>query len=124
MALYECTFITRPDLPQPEVNKYVDKFSALVVEGGGKVLKTEHWGLRNLAYRIKKNKKGYYVHMGLEADQSIMLELDRNLKIAEDIIRHLSVRVEEVSDEPSAIMRQASLNEAFLEEEPQAQVEA
>ena len=119
MALYECTFITRPDLPQSEVNKYVEKFSGIVGENGGKVLKTEQWGLRNLAYRINKNKKGYYVHMGLDAPHAAIDELDRNMKIAEDIIRHLSIRVDEINDEPSAIMKQASLNEAFLQDEEQ-----
>ena len=117
MAFYECTFITRPDLQQSDINKYVEKFSDIITNNGGEIVKTELWGLRNLAYRIKKNKKGYYVHFGLKASPAALSEMERNMKIAEDVIRHLSVKVDEINPELSAIMKQTSLNDAFLEED-------
>lgn len=117
MALYECTFITRPDITQGDVNRYTEKFSGIISEQGGKVVKVENWGLRSLAYKIKKNKKGYYVHLGLDAPSAAINELNRNLKISEDVIRSLVVQVEAITEEPSAIMRQATANEAFASDE-------
>ncbi len=114
MSFYECTYVTRPDLTQSDINKYIEKFSGIIATGGGRIVKTEQWGLRTLAYRIKKHKKGHYVHLGVEAPHQAVLELERNFKITEDVIRHLSVKVDAISEEPSAIMRQASMNEAFL----------
>lgn len=117
MPLYECTFITRPDIPVGEVNKYVEKFSGIVTENGGKVIKTEYWGLRNLAYRIKKNKKGHYAMLGIEAPAAAVKELERTMGITEDLMRQLTVRVEAISEEPSAVMQQRAYGDTYTPSE-------
>ncbi len=108
MPLYECTFITRPELSQQDVQKYVEKFTAIINEYGGKIVKNEYWGLRNLAYRVKKNKKGHYNMMAVDAPPAAVKEVERNISISEDIIRKMTIRVESISDEPSAILQQKS----------------
>jgi len=105
MALYEITFVARQDLSTQDVDKLTDAFSTLVTEQGGKVIKKEYWGLRTLAYKINKNRKGHYVHLGVEASGDTVKELRRKFGINEDIIRSLSVRVEEINKAPSQIMR-------------------
>lgn len=129
MPLYECTFITRPDLPQAEVNKHIDKYSTIIAESGGKVIKTEHWGVRNLAYKIKKNRKGNYVMLGVNAPDAAMKEVERNMKISDDVIRNMTIRVEELNEEPSVVLQQKFASEtedkpeqtaAVVEEQPTA----
>jgi small subunit ribosomal protein S6 len=80
-------------------------FADIVRNQGGKVEKTEQWGLRNLAYRIKKNKKGHYVLFNLDAQPDAVAELERNMRLHEDVLRFLTVRVEELESGPSAILR-------------------
>lgn len=113
MPLYECTFITRPDIPVGEVNKYIEKFSGIITENGGKVVKTEYWGLRNLAYRIKKNKKGHYAMLAVEAPAPAVKEMERTMGITEDLMRQLTVRVEAISEEPSAVMQQRAYGDTY-----------
>ncbi|AIL65369.1 Ribosomal protein S6 [Rickettsiales bacterium Ac37b] len=104
MAFYESTFIVRPDISKQEINRLVDTFSKVISESGGKVLKTEHWGLRNLAYIINKSKKGYYVMLVLDALHTAVEEMERRIKLNPDILRHLTIRVKEVSEGPSSII--------------------
>lgn len=94
MALYESTFIFRQDIPVSEVNSITASLSKLVVDNGGSVLKTEYWGLRELAYIIKKNKKGHYVMLVIDAPNRAVQELLRKTKLSEDIIRTLFVSIE------------------------------
>lgn len=105
MSLYENVFIARQDISTAQVEALADTFTALVVEQGGQVTKREYWGLRNLAYRIKKNRKGHYVLFNLDAPSAAVNELERNMRINEDVLRYLTVRVEELEVGPSAVMQ-------------------
>ena len=105
MSYYESVFIARPDVSASQVEAMVDSFKAIVDEGGGSVGKTEYWGLKSLAYRIKKNRKGHYSLMNLEAPPGAVAELERNMRLNEDILRFMTIRVDELEEEPSVVMR-------------------
>jgi small subunit ribosomal protein S6 len=111
MPLYENVFIARQDLSTAQVEALTDTFANLVAEQGGKVEKREYWGLRNLAYRIKKNRKGHYVLLNLDAPPAAVNELKRNMGISEDVIRELTVRVEELEAGPSAVLQNKNRDE-------------
>ena len=104
MAFYEHTLIARPDLSNQQAEALAETFGQLLVEQGGRVAKTEYWGLRNLSYRLKKNRKGHYLHMAVEAPSAALLELERTERIHEDVIRYLTVKVEGVDENPSIVM--------------------
>lgn len=104
MAFYETTFIARQDVSAQEVENLIEAFSKIVTGRGGKVIKTEYWGVRSLAHIIKKNKKGHYALLGLDASPEAVKEMERNMKLHEDILRHLTIRVEKISKEPSVMM--------------------
>jgi small subunit ribosomal protein S6 len=105
MGLYENVFLARQDISPAQVDALVDKFTSLVTEGGGKVTKKENWGLRNITFRIKKNRKAHYVLLNIEAPAAAVQELERNQRINEDVLRYLTVAVEKLEEGPSAIMR-------------------
>jgi small subunit ribosomal protein S6 len=105
MALYEHVFLARQDLAQAQVDALAEGATKIVEEGKGKVVKTETWGLRSLAYRIKKNRKAHYVLLEIEAPAGVVAELERQTGINEDIIRYMTVRVDEHEAGPSAMMR-------------------
>ncbi|MGQ0527416.1 MAG: 30S ribosomal protein S6 [Alphaproteobacteria bacterium] len=103
-AIYETVFMVRQDLNETQVKDLGDKFIKIVETFGGKMLKTENWGLRTLAYKINKNKKAHYVLFEMEAPSAAVIELERNLRIEEDVLRSLTTRREEPSKGPSAIL--------------------
>jgi small subunit ribosomal protein S6 len=105
MPFYESVFIARQDIPATQVETLAAGFADIVRAQGGQVTKTEQWGLRNLAYRINKNKKGHYVLFNLDAPPAAVVELERNMRIHEDILRYMTVRVEELETGPSAMLR-------------------
>ena len=105
MSLYEIVYIARQEISENDVEKITDEFSKLLEKQGGKVLKTEYWGLRNFAYEIKKAKKGHYSLIGVEATGPAIKELERNMRLHENVVRQLTVRVSKISREPSAIMQ-------------------
>ena len=105
MALYEHTVIARPDLSAQQAQTLGETFTQLVKDQGGDVPKLEYWGLRNLAYRIKKNRKGHYVLLNIDAPAKAVQELERLQKINEDILRFMTIRVEALEEGPSAMMR-------------------
>ena len=105
MPLYEHVFIARQDISGAQVDQLVEAFTGVVENGGGKVVGTESWGLRNLAYRIKKNRKGHYVMMNLDAPSEVVTELERQQRIHDDILRYLTLRIEEVEEGPSVMMQ-------------------
>ncbi len=107
MAYYENVFIARQDVSPQQVEQMAGTFGEIVTAQGGKVTKTEHWGLRNLAYKINKNRKGHYVLMNLDAPAQAVHELERNMRIHEDVLRFLTVRVEELEAGPSAVLRKS-----------------
>lgn len=104
MALYECVFIARQDISAPQVDGLADTFAGIIEANGGKVTKRESWGLRKLAFRIKKNRKGHYVLFNIDAPAPAVHELGRQLGLHEDVLRHMTVRVEGLEEGPSAIM--------------------
>ena len=105
MPLYEHVFIARQDISGTQVDQLVEAFTGVVETGGGKVVGTESWGLRNLAYRIKKNRKGHYVMMNLDAPSDVVTELERQQRIHDDILRYLTLRVDEHDEAPSVMMQ-------------------
>jgi small subunit ribosomal protein S6 len=105
MALYEHVFLARQDLAQAQVDALAELVTNIVVEGKGKVVKTETWGLRSLAYRIAKNRKAHYVMLDIDAPGTVVAEIERQLGINEDVIRYMTVRVDALEQGPSAMMR-------------------
>jgi small subunit ribosomal protein S6 len=112
MALYEHVFLARQDLAQAQVDALAEIATKIVEEGKGKVVKTETWGLRSLAYRIAKNRKAHYVMLEIDAPTGVVAELERQLGINEDIIRFMTVRVNELENGPSAMMRRGERERA------------
>jgi len=110
MAFYESIIIIRQDISSIDVDKIVDDFVKIIKDHKGEVLKTEYWGLRTLAYEIKNNKKGHYYFMGIEADNILIKELGRKIKLSESIIRSSLVKVKVISKEPSPVLRSRSLD--------------
>lgn len=106
MAFYETTFIVRPDLTSQQAEQVGEKFSALIAEYKGKIIKTENWGLRTLAYRLNKHRKGHYIYFGYEANTSSGLidKMETLMQQSDDVIRFLTIRVDEVTKEPTAMM--------------------
>ena len=105
MPLYEHVFLARQDLAQAQVDALAENATKIVTDNGGKVVKTETWGLRNLAYRIAKNRKAHYVALDIDAPAPAIAELERQTNINEDVIRFLTIRVDEHEAGPSAMMR-------------------
>ncbi len=105
MPYYESVFIARQDISSAQVDTLAETFTNLIQEGGGQVTKKESWGLRNLTYRIKKNRKGHYVLLNIDGPSSAVLEMERNMRINEDVIRYLTVRVDELESEESIVLR-------------------
>jgi small subunit ribosomal protein S6 len=105
MPLYEHVFIARQDLAQAQVDALAETATKIIEDNGGKVVKTETWGLRSLAYRIQKNRKGHYVALDFEAPTNVVAELERQTQINEDVVRYMTVRVDEHEQGPSAMMR-------------------
>jgi small subunit ribosomal protein S6 len=108
MALYENVFIARQDVPATQVETLTNQFAELVTAQGGTVQKKEYWGLRSLAFRIKKNRKGHYTLLNIDAPSAAVKELERTMSINEDIIRYLTVRVDSLEEGPSAVMQRGA----------------
>lgn len=108
MPLYECVLIARNDVTQQQVETVADDIATRIESEGGAVKKREYWGLRSLAYRIKKNRKGHYMLLGLDAPPASINEMERQLGLNEDILRFMTVRVEEIDEQPSAVLSRKS----------------
>lgn len=104
MAYYEHVLIARPEISPQQVDALVEDITKTIKELGGQVGKTEYWGLRNLTYRIRKNRKGHYALLNIDAPAAAVHELERRLKINEDVMRFKTFRVEELDEEPSPIL--------------------
>ncbi len=107
MPLYEHVFLARQDLAQAQVDALAENATTIITDNGGSVAKTETWGLRSLAYRIAKNRKAHYVMLDINAPAAAMAELERQTGINEDIIRFMTIRVDEHETGPSAMMRRS-----------------
>jgi small subunit ribosomal protein S6 len=105
MPFYENVFIARQDVTNAQVEALTEQFTNIVKQQGGQVTKHEYWGLRNITYRIRKNRKGHYVLLNIDAPPAAIAEMERNMRINEDVIRHMSVRVDALEEGPSAMMQ-------------------
>jgi small subunit ribosomal protein S6 len=105
MPLYESVFIARQDLTPAQVETLSGTVAELITKEGGKVTKTEQWGLKTLAYRIKKNKKGHYVLMNIDSPAAAIAEMERTIRINEDVLRYLTIRMDQLEEEPSVMLR-------------------
>lgn len=105
MPLYEHVFLARQDLAQTQVDALAEAATKIIEDNGGKVSKVETWGLRNLAYRIRKNRKAHYVMLDIDAPAAALAELERQTTINEDVIRFMSIRVDAHEGGPSVMMR-------------------
>jgi small subunit ribosomal protein S6 len=108
MPLYETVVIARSEITQAQADAVADAMTAQLEADGGAVKKREYWGLRNLAYRIKKNRKGHYILLGLDAPPASVTEMERQLSLHEDVLRFMTVRISEISEEPSVILSRKS----------------
>lgn len=104
MPLYETVVIARSEITQAQADAVADAAVAQIEADGGAVKKREYWGLRSLAYRIKKNRKGHYILLGLDAASPAVKEMERQLTLNEDVLRFMTVRIEEITEEPSVIL--------------------
>ncbi|MEO1190785.1 MAG: 30S ribosomal protein S6 [Pseudomonadota bacterium] len=105
MSFYECVVIARQDLSAQQAEELTEELTGLVGENGGEVAKKEYWGLRNLTYRIKKNRKGHYVLLNIEAPPACIAEFERNMRFNENILRYLTIKVDALDPNPSAILQ-------------------
>jgi len=107
MPLYEHVFLARQDASTQQVDELTAQMTGIVQQLGGKVTKTESWGVRSLTYRINKNRKAHFVLLNIDAPPAAIAEIERQERISEEVLRYLSVRVEELEEGPSAMMRKA-----------------
>jgi small subunit ribosomal protein S6 len=111
MRFYEHTLIARQDLSPQQAQALADTYSAVLTEHGAEVTKSEYWGLRNLSYRIRKNRKGHYLHLNVRASAAAIAELERQERLSDDVLRYLTVKVEALEEGPSVVMQSRSSRE-------------
>jgi small subunit ribosomal protein S6 len=105
MGLYEHTFLVRQDATQAQVDALLEQYSAVLAAGGAKVEKVENWGIKSLTFRMKKNRKAYFTFMNISGPHAAIAEMERQMSISEDVIRYITIAVEELEEGPSAMMR-------------------
>ena len=108
MSYYECVFIARQELSTTQAEQLADQMVEILVNNGGEVKAREYWGLKNLAYRIKKNRKGHYTMFHMDAPSGAVIEMERNMGLSEDVLRHLTIRLDELPEVPSIMMQAKS----------------
>ena len=106
MSYYETVFIVRQDMSPTQVEAMADTYAELVGQYEGSVVKREMWGLRNLAFRMNKNRKGHYVMMHLDTPPAAIAEMERLMRISEDVLRYMTVRIDEIPEGPSPMLQQ------------------
>jgi small subunit ribosomal protein S6 len=111
MRSYEHTFIARQDLSPQQAQTLAETYAGVLAEHGAEVTKTEYWGLRNLSYRIRKNRKGHYLHLNVRASAEAISELERQERLSDDVLRYLTVKVDQLEDAPSIVMQTRSSRE-------------
>ena len=105
MRFYESVFIARQDITTAQVETMADEFAEIITSSGGSIKKREYWGLRTLAYRIKKNRKGHYIMFNMETGPEALSEYERLLSLNEDVLRFLNIRIDEIPEGPSIMMQ-------------------
>ena len=111
MPLYEHIFMARQDVTPQQVEAMVDQYKGVIEQNGGSVEKTEMWGVKSLAYRIKKNRKAHFTMFNLNAPAPAVAEMERQMRINEDILRFMTIKVEELETEPSVMMQKRDRDE-------------
>ena len=111
MSFYELGFLARQDVSGQRVDELVEQFKGVIDAGGGSIGKTEYWGLKSLPFRIKKNRKAHYSLMNIDAPHEAVAEMERQMGLNEDVIRFITVRVEELEEEPSVQMQKNERDE-------------
>ena len=111
MAFYEHVFLTRQDVSGQRVDELVEQFKGIIEAGGGSIGKTEYWGLKSLAYRVNKNRKAHFSLMNLDASHEAVAEMERQMRISEDVLRFMTVRVDELEEGPSIQMQKKERDE-------------
>ena len=107
MPLYEHVYLARQDLSTQQVEELTAKLTGVIVEAGGKITKTEYWGLKSLSYRIAKNRKAHLTLLNVDAPSAALNEVERQERLSEDVLRYLTIRVEAHEEGPSAMMRKS-----------------
>jgi small subunit ribosomal protein S6 len=105
MPLYEHVFLARQDVTSQQVETMIDTYKGVIEQNGGKLEKIEMWGVKSLAYRIKKNRKAHFTLLNIDAPPAALAEMERQMQISEDVLRFMTIRVEELEQEPSAMMQ-------------------
>jgi small subunit ribosomal protein S6 len=111
MPLYEHVFLARPDLGAPQVEELAGQYKGVIEQMGGSVAKTEYWGLKSLSYRLRKNRKAHFTLLNIDAPAAALAEIERQQRLSEDVLRYLTIRVDELEAGPSAMMRKADRDE-------------
>jgi len=105
MSLYEHIFMSRPDVTSQQVEALIEQYKGVIEAGGGKVAKQEYWGVKSLAYKIRKSRKAHFTLLNIDAPHAAVAEMERQMRLSEDVIRFITVRVEEHEDGPSIMMQ-------------------
>ena len=111
MPLYELTYLARQDVSQSQVDSMTNQFKEVIEQGEGKVGKTEYWGLKSLTYKIKKNRKAHFSLINIDAPSAAVAELERQMRLSSDVLRFLTIRVDEHETAPSVMMRKPERDE-------------
>ena len=111
MSLYEHVFLARQDVSGQRVDELVEQFKGVIDAGGGSIGKTEYWGLKSLPFRIKKNRKAHYSLMNIDAPHETVAEMERQMGLNEDVIRFITIRVDELEEDPSVQMQKKERDE-------------
>jgi small subunit ribosomal protein S6 len=107
MPLYEHVFLARQDLGPQQVEELTTQYKGIIEQMGGTVAKTEYWGVKSLTYRMRKNRKAHMTLMNVDAPATALAEIERQMRLSEDILRYLTIRVDELEEGPSAMMRKS-----------------
>ena len=105
MPLYESTLIARPDISGQQVDGLTEQIKDIIDKNGGTIAKTEYWGLRTLTYKVKKNRRGHYLHMRIDSPSDAIAEMERIMRINEDVMRYLTIRVDSLDEKDSPMMQ-------------------
>tara|TARA_B100000029_G_scaffold501471_1_gene574945 strand:+ start:184 stop:642 length:459 start_codon:yes stop_codon:yes gene_type:complete len=116
LAYYETVFIARQDILAPQVDGLIDTFEKILKSHGGKITKKEQWGLRTLAYKIKKNRKGHYVLINIDGTPDAIHEMEKQMQLHEDVLRFLTIKVEALEEGPSFMMQNKDRDEKFIKQ--------
>ncbi len=111
MPLYEHVFLARQDVTAQQVEDMTTQYKGVIEGNGGKIVKTEYWGVKTLNFRIKKNRKAHFAYIGVDAPPAAVTEMERQMRINEDVLRFLTVRVDKLEEEPSVQMQKKERDE-------------